>query len=154
MPSQEKEFVNRRLKIVEEKLGYPSKYEVDETGGFHHRIEVSPQVEYSLIREARILEKLSLEVEEGKIRRALISWRKLLGEAFKKHKELYHNMQEAHDAWLQYPWPTRIEIPEPPIPPDCEVTDRQGHAWVVDDELLNVFDDITKRFEKWITVDD
>lgn len=153
MASLEKEFVNRRLQIVEEKLGHLIKYDVDETGGFHHRIEVAPNVEYALIREARILEKLSLEVEEGKIHRALGLWRKTLGEEFKKHKEHFHDMQEAHDAWLQYPWPTRIEIPEPPIPPNCEVTDRQGHAWVVDDELLSVFDDLQKRLEKWISTD-
>ncbi len=152
--SQEKEFVIRRFEIVEEKLGQPNKYDVDETGGFHHRIEVSPNVEYALIREARILEKLSLEVEEGKIRHALISWRKLLGKEFKKHTDYYHDIQEAHDAWLQYPRPTRIEIPEPPTPPDCEVTDRQGHTWVVDDELLSVFDDVLKRLEKWMTTDD
>jgi len=152
--SLEKEFVSRRLQIVEEKLGHPNKYDVDETGGFHHRLEVAPSVEYALIREARILEKLSLEVEEGKINRALGSWRKVLGEEFKKHKEHYHDMQEAHDTWLQYPWPTRIEIPEPPIPPNCEVTDRQGHTWVVDDELITVFEDILKRLEKWMSTDD
>lgn len=154
MASLEKEFVNRRLQIVEEKLGHPNKYDVDETGGFHHRIEFAPNVEYALIREARILEKLLVEVDEGKIHRALVSWRKILGEEFKKHKEHYHDMQEAHDAWLQYPWPTRIEIPEPLIPPNCEVTDRQGHTWVVDDELLSVFDDILKRLEKWMSTDD
>lgn len=112
MASLEKEFVNRRLQIVEEKLGYPNKYDVDETGGFHHRIEVAPNIEYALVREARILEKLSLEVEEGKIHHALTSWRKKLGEEFKKHKDYYHDMQEAHDVWLRYPWPTRIEIPD------------------------------------------
>lgn len=154
MANEEKDFVNRRLQIVEEELGYPDKYDVDEKGGFHHRIEVAPNIEYALVREARILEKLSLEVKEGKIQRALISWRQLLGEDFKKHKEYYHDMQEAHDVWLQYSWPTRIDIPEPPIPPDCEVTDRQGHTWVVDDGLLNVFDDVVKRLEKWITTDD
>lgn len=154
MTSLEKEFINRRLQIVEEKLGHPNKFDVDETGGFHHRLEVVPNVEYALIREARILEKLSLEVEEGKIHRALISWRKLLGEEFKKHKDYYHDMQEAHDAWLQYPWTTRIDIPEPPTPPNCEITDRQGHTWVVDDELLSVVDDMVKRLEKWMATDD
>ena len=154
MTNKEKEFVLRRLQIVEEKLGLPNKYEVDESGGFHHRLEVSANVEYALIREARILEKLSAEVEEGKIRRALVGWRKLLGEEFKKHKEHYHDMQEAHDAWMKYPWPTRINIPEPPMPPDCEVTDRQGHTWAVDNELLNVFDDMSKRLEKWMSTDD
>ena len=154
MASTEKEFVLRRLQIVEEKLGLPNKYEVDESGGFHHRLEVSANVEYALIREARILEKLSTEVEEGKIQRALIAWRKLLGEEFKKHKEHYRDMQEAHDAWMKYPWPTRINIPEPPTPPDCEVTDRQGHTWSVDDDLLKVFDDVLKRLEKWMSTDD
>ena len=154
MATTEKEFVLRRLQIIEEKLGLPNKYEVDESGGFHHRLEVSANVEYALIREARILEKLSVEVEESKIHRALTVWRKLLGEEFKKHKEHYHAMQEAHDAWMKYPWPTRINIPEPPTPPDCEVTDRQGHTWAVDDELLNVFDDVSKRLEKWMSTDD
>lgn len=154
MPNQEKEFVTRRLQIVEEKFGQPNKYDVDETGGFHHKIEVSSNVEYSLIREARILEKLSLEVEEGKIQKALTSWRKRLGEEFKKHREYYREMQEAHDKWMQYPWPTRIEIPEPPMPPECEVTDRLGHTWVVDDELLDVLDDIKMRLEKWMMTDD
>lgn len=154
MANEEKEFVNRRLQIIEEKLGYPNKYDVDEKGGLHHRIEVAPNVEYALVREARILEKLSIEVEEGKIQRALISWRQLLGGDLKKHKEHYHDMQEAHNAWRQYPWPTRIDIPEPPIPPDCEVTDRQGHTWVVDDGLLGVFEDVVRRLEKWMTTDD
>lgn len=154
MVNEEKEFLIRRLQIVEEKLGHPNKYDVDDSGGFHFRIEVSPKIEYALIREARILEKLSMVVEEGKIQRALILWRKLLGQEYKKHKEHYHDMQEVYDSWLQYPWPTRIDIPEPPLPPDCEVTDRQGHTWVVDDELLSVFDDVLKRLGKWIATDD
>ena len=154
MASTEKEFVSRRLQIVEEKFNIPNKYEVDESGGFHHRLEASANVEYALVREARILEKLTNEVEEGKIQRALITWQKLLGEEFKKHKEHYHNMQEAHDSWMKYPWTTRINIPEPPIPPDCEVMDRQGHTWAVDNELLKVFDDMLKRLKKWMSTDD
>ena len=154
MASEEKEFVSRRLQIVEEKLGHPNKYDVDDSGGFHFRIEVSPSIEYALVREARILEKLTTEVKEGKIRHALISWRKSLGGEFKKHKEHYHDMQEAYDAWLQYPWPTRIDIPEPPQPPECEVTDRQGQTWLVDHELLSVFEDVLQRLEKWMMTDD
>lgn len=154
MANEEKEFVTRRLQIIEEKLGHPGKYDVDEKGGFHLRLEVAPNIEYSLIREARILEKLSNEVEEGKIQQALTSWRKLLGNEYRKHKEYYRDMQEVYEAWLKYPWPTRIEIPEPPLPPDCEIADRHGHTWIVDDELLNVFDDLVKRLEKWMTTDD
>jgi len=154
MANEEKEFLTRRLQIIEEKLGNPNKYDVDDSGGFHFRIEVSPKIEYALIREARILEKLSMEVKEGKIQHALILWRKLLGQEYKKHKEHYRDMQEAYDSWLQYPWPTRIDIPEPPLPPDCEVIDRQGHTWVVDDELLSVFDDVLKRLQNWISTDD
>jgi len=151
--SQEKEFIARRLQIIEENLGHANKYEVDEKGGFHHRIEVSPIIEYALIREARLLEKLSDEVEDGKIRQAIVLWQERLSKEFIKHKEYYRDMQEAHEAWLQYPWPTRIKIPEPPIPPDCEVTDRQGHTWVIDDDLLKVFDDVLERLGKWLATD-
>jgi hypothetical protein len=154
LENEEKEFVVRRLQILEEKLKQPSKFDIDSRGGVHLRIDFSPNVEHSLLREARILEKLLSEVNEGKIKHALMTWHKLLGEELKKHKEYYHKMQEAYDAWLQYPWSTRIEIPEPPHPPDCEITDRNGNSWIIGDELLSVFDDLLKRLEKWMITDD
>jgi ribosome-associated translation inhibitor RaiA len=154
MTELEKEFVAQRLSIVERKLETHSEFDIDGKGGFHLRLDVSPTVEYSLIREARVLEKLGTEVSEGKIRQALISWRKLLEMELRKHKEKYRTMQEIHDDWLRLPWSKRINTPEPPQPPDCEITDRQGHTWHVEKELLDVFDDMVERLDKWMMVDD
>lgn len=150
MPETEKEFVLRRLAIVESNLQKHSQFEVDDKGGFHFTLEDSPMIEYSLIREARILEKLNNEVGEGNIRRALFSWRNLLESELRKHKEKYRPMQDVHDDWMRLPWPQRIYTQEPPQPPDCEVVDGQGHTWLVEKELLDVFDDILDRLGKWL----
>ena len=154
MDNDEKEFITKRLQIIEDKLGRPSQFDIDDKGGFHLRIEVSPTVEYALIREARILEKLNNEVKEGKIQVALVSWRKFLSQEFRKHKEFFSQMQEAYDEWLKYPWPTRINIPEPPQPPNCEVLDKDGYTWVVDGQLIKVFDDVIERLDKWTSTND
>jgi hypothetical protein len=163
MTCEEKEFVARRLQIVEEDLGHlkkydvdgiKKKYDVDDDGALHFRTEVPPTVEYALVREARILEKLTTEVDEGKVRRALVAWQHLLGGQFKKHNEHYQGMQEVYESWLRLPWPTRVDRPEPPQPPDCEVTDQQGHTWLVDHQLLDVFDDLLQRLDRWMTTNE
>jgi len=154
MPAKEKDFVAQRLAIVEKKVGCHNEFDVDDRGGFHVRLEISPMIEHSLIREARILEKLFTEVDEGKIRIAILSWRKFLDAELRKHREKYRNMQNIHDDWLRLPWAKRVNTPEPPQPPDCEIIDRQGHTWQVEKELLDVFDDLVVRIDKWMAEDD
>ena len=114
----------------------------------------SPSTEYALIREARLIEKMLLQVEEGKVSKALGSWRKSLGEKLLKHREYYRPMQEAYDHWLSLPFPTRIEIPEPPPPPEFNIVDSQGYEWIVDEQLLKVIDDVNERLKKWIESDE
>ncbi len=153
MPS-EKEFLVRRLRIVEENLNKHKEYDIDEQGAFHFRFGPNPQREHALVREAHLLEKLISQVQEEKISRALELWSKSLAEKLGIHREYYRDAQEAYDAWLRLPFPTRIEIPEPPHPPDLEVSDVNGTTWVVDEKLLNVFDDIEERLQKWMASDD
>ena len=150
----EHEFLERRLAIVEERLKQVSNFEVDGNGRFHLQYQPSPFVEYDLIREARLIEKMLAQVEEGKVSKALNSWRKSLGEKLLKHHEYYRPMQEAHNNWLSLPFPTRIEIPEPPPPPELNIIDLQGHEWIVDEQLLKVIDDVNARLKKWVDSDD
>jgi hypothetical protein len=152
--SPEREFLERRQKIVEEGLKHISDFEVDENGRFHLQYQPSPFVEYDLIREARLIEKMLAQVKEGKVSKTLVSWRKALGEQLMKHHEYYHPIQEAYDDWLSLPFPTRIEIPEPPLPPQLNIIDSQGHEWIVDEELLKVIEDVNARLKKWIDSDD
>jgi hypothetical protein len=149
----EREFLERRLTIVEERLKHVSNFEVDKNGRFHLQYQPSPFVEYDLIREARLVEKMLVQVEERKISIALVSWRKMLGERLLKHREYYRPMQEAYDHWHSLPFPTRIEIPEPPPPPELNIVDSQGHEWIVDEQLLKVMDDVNERLKKWIESD-
>ena len=64
--SPEREFLERRLKIVEERLEKVSEFDVDEGGRFYIRYQHVPTKEYALIREARLLEKLLVQVDEEK----------------------------------------------------------------------------------------
>jgi hypothetical protein len=74
----------------------------------------------------------------------------MLGEKLLKHRVYYRPMQEVYDHWLSLPFPTRIEIPEPPPPPELNIVDSQEHEWIVDEQLLKVIDDVNERLKKWI----
>jgi hypothetical protein len=63
----EREFLERRLKIVEERLEQVSEFDTDDRGRFYLRYQHVPTIEYALVREARLLEKLLAQVPEGKI---------------------------------------------------------------------------------------
>jgi hypothetical protein len=90
------------------------------------------------------------QVGEGKVSKALRDWRKKLGSQLHSHREYYLPVEQAHDAWLCLPFPTRVEIPEPPLPPDLVVLDAQGLEWIVDGHLLKVLDDMDARLQKWL----
>ena len=153
LPS-EIEFIQRRLEILKETIDRNGQFEIDEKGGFHFRLETSPNVEHAFIREAHLLQKLLSQAKEGQVARALSGWRKLLGEKLRAHRAYFHSMQEAYDHWLNLPFPTRIEIPEPPHPPELEITDAQGNVWIVDEKLSNVIDDLQTRLGKWMSSDE
>jgi hypothetical protein len=148
--ASEKDFLERRLEIIEKRLEQPNEYDVHEKGRFHLRFQNAPTVEWGLIREARLLKKLLVQVQEGKISKALRDWRKYLGEELHSHREFYQPVEDAHDAWLSLPFPTRVDIPEPPLPPDLVVVDAQGLEWIVDDHLLAVLEDVSARLKKWL----
>jgi hypothetical protein len=147
------EFLQRRLEILKETIEQPSKFEIDEKGGFHMLLDTSPHIEHAFIREAHLIQKLLSQAKEGQVTHALSKWRKLLGEKLHAHREFYRPMQEAYDHWLSFPLPTRIEIPEPPHPPELEITDVQGSAWIVDEKLFTVIHDLQTRLEKWMSSD-
>lgn len=135
---------------MKETINQASQFEIDERGGLHFRLETSPSIEHAFIREAHLLQKLLSQAKEGNTARALSGWRKSLGEKLRAHHEFFRAMQEAYDHWLSLPFPTRIEIPEPPYPPELEITDVQGDVWIVDEKLLNVIDDLQIRLGKWM----
>ena len=148
--SSEIEFLQRRLELLADLIKKPSQFEVDQKGGFHVRLDVSPHIEYNYIREAHTIQKLLSQAQEGQVSQTLTDWRRLLGEKLRTYREYYRPMQEVYDDWLSYPFPTRIEIPEPPHPPELEITDIQGEVWIVDEKLLSVVDDLQARLGKWM----
>jgi hypothetical protein len=152
--ASDREFLERRQKIIEEKLSQHSQYDIDERGGIHIRLDWSPMIEYSLIREARLIEKLLAQTKEGQLSKALALWHKNLGEKLRAHREYYRPMQEVYDRWYSLPFPTRIEIPEPPHSPELEVIDIHGNTWIVDSGLLDVLKDMQARLEKWNASDE
>ncbi len=149
MPS-ERVFVERRLQIVEKRLKEVSEYEIDADGHLHLCYRNVPTRDYALVREENLLKKLLQQVSEKDIVKALKSWRKSLGKKLHEHREYYRPMQEEYDRWYRLPFPTRIEIPEPPHPPELEITDYKGMIWFIDDTLLKVLDDLNDRLQKWM----
>ncbi len=145
----EREFLERRLKIVEKRLKEVNAYEIDDEGRFHLCYQNVPTKDYALVREESLLTKLLAQVPEGKVSKTLGNWRKVLGKKLHKHREYYRPMQDEYDRWMRLPFPTRIEIPEPPHPPELEILDYQGMVWFVDDVLLSVLDDLKIRLKKW-----
>ena len=146
----EREFIERRLEIVEKRLKEISEYEIDADGHLRLCYQSVPTRDYALIREENLLKKLNQQVSEKDITKALKSWRKSLGKKLHEHREYYRPLQEEHDRWYRLPFPTRIEIPEPPHPPELEVTDYKGVIWFIDDTLLRVLDDLNERLQKWM----
>ena len=153
MPS-ERDFLQQRLQRIEKHLEQVREFNVDEKGRFYVSYQNIPMRDNSLIREARLLEKLLVQVEEGNISRAISQWRKNLSEKLRLHREHYRPLQEEYDRWLSLPFPIRIDIPEPIEPPDLEIMDSQGREWVIDELLLGVFDDVFMRLKKWLETDD
>ena len=147
--STEREFLEQRFKIVEERLSQVNEFDTDDKGRFYLRYQHAPYVEYALIREARLLEKLLKEISEGKVAKALTDWHRFLSGKLRSHREYYRPMQEAYDQWSSLPFPTRIQIPEPPRPPELDIVDSQGHEWVVDEQLILVLEDVNARLRKW-----
>lgn len=150
----EREFLEQRSKIVKERLSQVNEFDVDDKGRFYLRYQHAPTMEYALICESWLLEKLLKEISEGKVAKAINDWRKSLGEKLRLHREYYRPMQETYDHWCSLPFPTRIQIPEPPHPPELDVTDSQGREWVIDEQLLLVLDDLGARLKKWNESDD
>ncbi len=114
------------------------------------RLDISPHIEHAFIREAHLVQKTIIASK----RRAGISrfecLAKIARQKIAAHREFYSPMQEAYDGWLSFPFPTRIEIPEPPHPPELETTDIQGDVWIIDEKLFHVIDDLQTRLGKWL----
>jgi len=147
----EVEFLKQRLQILEQSINTPVDFDKDEKGRFYLRFNVSPSVEHAYIREAHLIEKLLSKAKEGQVDKALAGWHKFLADELRKHHEQYQRMQEKYDEWRSLPFPTRIEIPEPPHPPELELKDTQNDNWIVDERLLDLIKDIRFRLSQWMT---
>jgi len=92
------EFLQRRLEILKETIERPSKFEIDEKGGFHMRLDISPHIEHAFIREAHLVQKTIIASK----RRAGISrfecLAKIARQKIAAHREFYSPMQEAYDG--------------------------------------------------------
>jgi hypothetical protein len=108
-------------------------------------------VEHAYVREVHLIKKLLSKAKEGQVDKALAGWYKFLVDELRKHHEHYKKMQEKYDEWRSLPFPTRIEIPEPPHPPELEVIDTQNDNWIVDGKLLDLIKDMRCRLSKWMT---
>ncbi|HVM72342.1 MAG TPA: hypothetical protein VMT91_11335 [Anaerolineales bacterium] len=148
------EFLEHRLQILEKNINAPVKFDTDERGRFYLRFEDSPSIEHAYIREAHLIKKLLAQAKEGKVNRALAGWHQFLFDELRKHHEHYKKMQEKYDEWSSLPFPTRIDIPEPPHPPDLEIRDIQNDNWIVDETLLDLIKDMRSRLSKWMASSD
>jgi hypothetical protein len=113
----------------------------------------NPNLDYRLVLEQWLIEKLLREVQEGQVLKALTSWHKKLSVQWQEHCSYYREAEIAYDQWSHLPWSLRIVTPEPPQPPDLEIKDVSGSIWVVDPRLLDVLIDIRTRLTIWLKDD-
>jgi hypothetical protein len=146
----EMEFLEKRLQILDRSINTPVNFDKDEKGRFYLRFDISPSIEHAYVREAHLIKKLLLQAKEGQVDKALAGWYKFLSDELRKHHEHYQKMQENYDEWCSLPFPTRIEISEPPHPPELEITDTQNDTWIVDEKLLDLIKDMRLRLSKWM----
>jgi tetratricopeptide (TPR) repeat protein len=149
--SLEREFLAERLRRIEDFLSDTREYELAKKGLTRYPDRFQPD-DFLRRLEADLLLKLLAETEEGKVEKAIKSWRRALSAQLRKHKEFYRLAQQVYDEWANLPWHLRSGVPEPPQPPALEVRDRQGRIWIIDDRLIRVLDGIACRLEKWMSV--
>ena len=153
MPSLEREFLHRRLAIVERNLARPSDYVYDGDSRGHLRRPSETGKNITLERERRLLFKLLDKVPEGRVVTTLVEWRKEFGKKWQAHRQNHSEMQEAYDTWWQLPFYRRVRVPQPPRPPSLRITDHKGHVWIIDDRYLGMVDDLVERLNKWLTAE-
>ena len=74
MSNSEHDFLLKRLEIIENRLANASEYEPAGKERFRFRTQPVSMIEYNMIREARSIEKLIEQVEEGKVSKAVAAW--------------------------------------------------------------------------------
>jgi hypothetical protein len=149
----ERDFLKLRYQIICKRMAQANEYDLDAQGNFYMTCQPDPNLDYNLVLEQWLIEKLLREVKEGSIQRALTSWHKQLSTKWHEHSIYYRKIAMAYDQWTRLPWALRMETPEPPHPPDLEIKDTNGDNWVVDPRLLDVLKDINTRLEKWLEDD-
>ena len=148
--TSEREFLEQRYQIICQRMAQPNKYDVDAQGRFYITYQPDTNLDYAMMLEGWLIEKLLNEVEEGRVQKALVSWHKKLYELWCEHCNYYRDMKMAYNEWASLPWSFRQEIPEPPQPPELEVKDLKGSIWVVDQRILDVLLDMQTRLTKWL----
>jgi hypothetical protein len=148
------EFLAQRLQLLEKNINSPVSFDKDDKGRFYLRFDNSPSIEHAYIREAHLIKKLLAQAKEGQVDKALAGWHKFLIDELRKHHVHYQKMQEKYEEWSCLPFPTRIEIPEPPHPPELEIKDVQNDNWIIDEKLLDLIKDTRVRLSKWMTSSD
>lgn len=147
----EHEYLRERIGIIAKQIGDPDPIAIVETVPAVRAEAADPGTEHfrRLYREMRLLCYLQLRAPEGQVLCAAEEWRRSLGVRLYDHRQKYLQEQDAYDAWCQLPPPLRACVPEPPVPPELWVTDRDGHKWLINDRLLIVLDEIIRNLKKW-----
>jgi len=136
MTVSEREFLKRRLELVEEQLGGRDPiYMTDEDGNIHLIEEIERGPDVPLQRERRILYKLLTEVPEGRVLATLTSWRKRLAAQLAEHHMAQRHERDTYN--------TRLFI-----------RDRKGYPWVIDDRFLALLGDLAERLTRWLASDE
>lgn len=148
--ASEREFLERRYHIICQQISKINNYDVDAQGNFYLAYQPDPNIDYALLLESWLIQKLLNEVKEGYVQKALVSWRQKLGALWQDHCDYYREVELRYNEWASLPWPIRIRTPEPPQKPDLEVKDVSGSIWVVDPRLLGVLENLCSRLGKWL----
>jgi tetratricopeptide (TPR) repeat protein len=86
--SLEREFLAERLRRIEDFLSDTREYELAKKGLTRYPDRFQPD-DFLRRLEADLLLKLLAETEEGKVEKAIKSWRRALSAQLRKHKEFY-----------------------------------------------------------------
>ena len=90
--ASEREFLERRYQIICQQMAKVNNYDVDAQGNFYLTYQPDPSIDYSLLLESWLIQKLLNEVKEGYVQKALVSWRQKLGTQWRDHCDYYRQL--------------------------------------------------------------
>ncbi|MCP4421808.1 MAG: hypothetical protein GY805_34780 [Chloroflexi bacterium] len=101
--------------------------------------------------ELRLLDRVTVEVTEGKALRTLQSWRQHLGQQLAAYKQATRREQNIADDWYRSSVEEKEQTSKPQSPSlGIRITASNNQQFIIDDRYLEMMDNLIVRLQKWL----